>query len=361
MKTFERYVARLTAGIFVSMALGLVALFLVIDFGDWLRIYTGKPAIDVLTLYWYRSHVALVQFAPAALVIAAGLSITVVRRRGEWTALRALGASPLTLIRPVVLVCAVAGGALLLFQEFVVSESGPQIDRIMVERFQRWGDVGVVYAPRRWFRTGHYLLNVRGEGNAERLEDVRVFELGPKSELVRWIEGARLTFVRDGVWRVDEGNELVIDGAEGHTGRVGAFEITIPIRPEVTQLAVGRPEWMPLRVLGRQVPLMRALQLPTEATTFAIHQRWAATLASVLAALIACLLGLRTPARVSVPRSLIEGAGLYGTLFVAGMIARSLAINGRVEPMLAAWGLPVMLLVVAWWLSRTRELRLMRA
>ena len=50
MKTFERYVARLTFGIFVSVALGLVALFLVIDFGDWLRIYTGKPVFDVLTL-----------------------------------------------------------------------------------------------------------------------------------------------------------------------------------------------------------------------------------------------------------------------------------------------------------------------
>ncbi len=359
MKTFERYVARLTAGIFLSVALGLVALFLVIDFGDWLRLYTGKPVADVATLYWYRSHVALVQFSPAALVLAAGLAITVVRRRGEWTALRALGASPMTLVRPVVLVSLVSALGLVVFQEFVVSQSGPKIDRLMMERFDRWGDFLAVYSPRRWFRTGPYLLNVRGEANPEQLEDVRVFELGPKSELVRWIEGRRLVFVRDGTWRVDDGNELVVEGAEAHPGRQGQFELPIPIRPEVTQLAVGRPEWMPLRVLGRQVPLMSTLKLPTEATRFAIHQRWAAPLASVLAALIACLLGLRSQARPSVPRALLEGAGLYGGLFVAGMISRSLAINDRLTPVLAAWLLPIVLalavlsaVLVSSWRSR---------
>ncbi len=71
MKLLERYVARLTAGLFITLTLGVVTLFLVIDFGDWLRIYTGRPVADVAMLYWYRSHVAMVQFAPAAMVLAA--------------------------------------------------------------------------------------------------------------------------------------------------------------------------------------------------------------------------------------------------------------------------------------------------
>ena len=63
MTTYERSVARLATGLFLSLALSLVALFLVIDFGDWLRIYTGKPPGDVALLYWFRSHVALVQLS----------------------------------------------------------------------------------------------------------------------------------------------------------------------------------------------------------------------------------------------------------------------------------------------------------
>lgn len=352
MKILERYVARLTAGLFVTLALGVVTLFLVIDFGDWLRIYTGKPVADVAALYWYRSHVALVQFAPAALVLAAGLAVTVVRRRGEWTALRALGASPATVVRPILLVATLAALGLVGFQELVVSDSGPKIDRLMMERFDRWGDFLTVYSPRRWFKVGDSLLNVRGEANPERLEDVRLFKLGASSELVRWTEGSRLTFVREGQWQIEDATELDFSGAEARAGRKGTFELALPLRPEVTQLAVGRPEWLPLTVLTRQVSLMAALQLPTEPTRFAIHYRWAGPLSAVLAALIACLLGLRGQSGASVPRTLLEGAGLYGGLFVAGMISRSLAINGRLEPALAAWLAPLLLLPVVVWLGQ---------
>lgn len=354
MKLLERYIARLTAGLFVGLVLGLVTLFLVIDFGDWLRLYTGKPVADVLALYWYRSHVAVVQFAPAALVLAAGLCVTVVRRRGEWTALRALGASPAVVVRPIALVASVSALGLIGFQEFVVSRSGPKIDRLMVERFDRWGDFLSVYSPRRWFRVGESLLNVRGEANPERLQDVRIFQMGPASELVGWIEAAQLTFLSEGRWQADGANELRFSGADAQVGRKGTFEVALPLRPEVTELAVGRPEWMPLAVLYRQVLLMATLKLPTESTRFAIHHRWAAPVAGVLAALLVCLMGLRGQSRASIPRALLEGAGLYGGLFVAGMISRSLAINGRLQPSVAAWLAPLVLLPVVGWIARSR-------
>ncbi len=355
MNLLERYIARLTAGLFVTLALGLVTLFLVIDFGDWLRLYTGKPIIDVAALYWYRSHLALVQFAPAALVLAAGLTVTIVRRRGEWTALRALGASSAILVRPIGVVALVLSLGLVAFQEFVVSRSGPRVDRLMVERFDRWGDFLTVYSPRRWFRAGAALLNVRGAANPERLEEVRLFNMGAASELVGWVEAPRLTFVREGLWRVDEATELEFSGPQVKPGRKGSFEIELPLRPEVTQLAVGRPEWMPLSLLLRQASLMTALQLPTESIWFAIHHRWAAPVAGILAALIACVLGLRGIKEASVPRALLEGAGLYGALFLASMISRSLALNGRLSPSLAAWLAPLVLGPMVMWLTMRRR------
>lgn len=355
MKLLERYVARLTIGLFVLLALGLITLFLVIDFGDWLRVYAGRPVADIALLYWYRSHLAMVQFAPAALVLASGLAVTTIRRRGEWTALRAMGASSVTVVRPIMVVASLAALGLIAFQEFVVSESGPKTDRLMLERFERWGDIGVVYSPRRWFRVGGWLLNVRGETHHEWLEDVRLFEMGRSSELVRWIEAGRLNFVREGRWQVDDANELHFAGAEVTAGRKGSFELDLSLRPELTQLAVGRPEWLPLTVLYRQVAVMAALELPTEPTRFAIHQRWAAPLASVLAALIVCLLGLRGQRSASVPRTLLEGAALYGGLFVMGMVSRSLALNGWLAPPLAAWLVPLVLLPAVLWLVRPRS------
>lgn len=349
MKRLERYVAALVFGIFASVLLGLVALFLVIDFGDWLRIYTGKPWWDVVTLYWFRSHLAVMQFAPAAMVLAASIGVTLVRRRGEWIALRALGASPATILRPVALVCVAVAALLFGFQELVVSASGPKVDRIMVERFNRWGDYGSVYAPRRWFKAGHALVNVRGEVSEQGFAQVRLFELGPRSELVRWLEGERLTFVADGRWRLSGATELWVRGEALVEGRTGELELELPVRPEVTQLAIGRPEWLPVTVLVKQLELLRTLEIPSEATLFAIHQRWAGLAAAVLAALLAAVRSLQSASRASISRSLLEGAGLFGLLFVAVMIERSLATNGRLPVIVAAWSFPALLaLLFAW-------------
>ncbi|MGV3623891.1 MAG: LptF/LptG family permease [Archangium sp.] len=355
MKIFERYVAQLALGIFGAVALGMVALFVLIDFGDWVRVYIGRPVTDVIALYWYRSHLVFVQLGPAALVLACGLTITVVRRRGEWTALRALGASPITLLRPVLVVAVAASVALLAFEEFVVGTSGERADRIMVERFDRWGDFMAVYSPRRWFKAGDALVNVRGEFDEARLQDVRIFQLGARHELVAWTEAASLTWVSKGKWRADGARMLRLDGAIVKSAEEGSIELSLALASEVTQLAVGRPEWMPLTVLVRQVELMRALELPTEATRFAIHRRGADLVATIIAALMASLLGLRARLKPSIPRTLLEGAGLCGGLFVTGMMSRSLAINSRLPPFAAAWLVPVILLAVAVVMLRRTE------
>jgi lipopolysaccharide export system permease protein len=342
----ERYVARLMGGLFVALALGLVVLFLVIDLGDWLRIYVGRPVSDVALVYWYRSHVALVQFAPGALVLSAGLAVTVVRRRGEWTALKALGASSMTLLKPMAIVAVLVASSLVAFQEWVVSFSGPQLDLLMLHRFERWGDFVSVYSPRRWFRVGESILNVRGEQSDERLADVRIYTVARDSgSLTRWIEAGTLTWVSDGRWRAEGATELLFEGPQAAAGRKGIFELELPLKPEVTKLPVGRPEWLPLSVLSRQVELLRTLELATEPTRYAVHARVTSALAAVLAALLAAVLALGGQGRASVPRALLEGAGLYGAMFLGGMISRSLAINGRLSPPMAAWLVPVGLFV----------------
>jgi lipopolysaccharide export system permease protein len=357
VRTYERAVIRLAGGIFVALALALVALFLVIDFGDWLRLYTGKPPGDVAELYWYRSHLALVQLAPAALVLTGGLTITLLRRRGEWTALKALGASPLVVLRPLAVVALAGTLALFAVQEWVVSRSGPAVDRIMVERFDRWGDFLTVYSPRRWFRAGAWLINVRGAAEPDRLDDVRLFEIGPDGRLERWVDVERLVFVAEGQWRGEGSTALRFGGGEALAAERGEQQLALPLRPEITRLAVGRPEWLPLSTLVDQVGVLASLQLPTEATRFAAHHRPGGLLTAVLATLLTALLSLSSRARPSVPLALISGGVLYGVLFVLAMIARSLALNGHLAPGLAAWS-PALALCAAVGLLARRAWRM---
>ncbi len=347
MNTWERYVAKLCLALFAALTLALVSLFLVIDFGDWLSYYLGKPPADVALLFWLRSHLALSALMPAALVLSPALTITLIRRRGEWTALRALGGAPVAVLRPVLVVCGGLALLIIAFDELVISRSGPASEQLMLDKFNhRSGDFFAVYSPRRWFRAGDALVNVRGEVNPEQLEDVRVFRLGPKHELVEWIDAASLRFIAPGQWEAGDAVVTKFEGALMKGTTRGPLALNLALPPQATQLITGRPEWMTAPRLTKQLELLDALKLPGEATRYALHHRYTRPMAAVVVALLVMLLGLRAAA-ASIPRALLEGAVLYGGLFVAGMVTRSLAINGHVTPPLAAWLLPLTLSALA--------------
>src|SRR5207244_3201812 len=91
--------------LFAATLGGVVLLYLTVDFADragsfWGRAW-GKAALE---LYWNKAAVVGYQLAPAALIIAAALLATLLARRGELTALFALGVRPWRLPAPVAVV-----------------------------------------------------------------------------------------------------------------------------------------------------------------------------------------------------------------------------------------------------------------
>ncbi len=203
-----RYLARTYALLLVSMLAGVVVIYVVIDFSDWLRVYVSHPWQDVAELYAWKSLVAAHQFAPAAMLLGAGATVTLLRRRGEWGAMQALGFSRASVVVPLALVGVVAAGALVAFDDLVVTRAGTRIDYLLVERFQRWGDFEAFYSPHRWFRVGAFVLNVRGGSAPDgALESVTAFELSPDFRLVRRVDAQRLVPGPGDTWSAQEAVE----------------------------------------------------------------------------------------------------------------------------------------------------------
>ncbi len=88
---------------------GLLVVFLVADFVDRARAYTGPNWVrDVAELYGWKAMVAAHQLAPAALLLASATLVSLLRRRGELTAILALGFGRRVLFLPVAGVALVA-------------------------------------------------------------------------------------------------------------------------------------------------------------------------------------------------------------------------------------------------------------
>jgi lipopolysaccharide export system permease protein len=346
--TLFKFVAKLYLSLFVVALFGVVLVYLVADFGDRLSVFLDHSVIHVADLYWHKSLVTLHQLSPAALLLAAGATISVLRKRAEWTAMQALGASRWTVVAPVLLSAALVAVGLMVFDEWVVTRSGERVDGLMANRFGRWGDYGFFYFPKQWFRVGSDIVHVRGDTESQgRLRDVTVYRLGKGFQLSSRIDADALEprggeswalldaverrFAEDGTSTLQRSPEMVLT--------LGGSD------PQTFRIRQGRPEQMPLADLRSQQIIRAKVGLPVERFRLAMHNRFAYPLTGVAAALVAMSLALRPLRRGHLTLALIEGLLVSLALFAFMLTGKALVLGEHISPGFAAWA-PVVGLVL---------------
>ena len=133
--------------LFLATLGGVVLVYLVIDFADRAHGYRGVAwGRAAAELYLNKAAVVSYQLAPAALIIAAALLVTLLARRGELVALFALGVRPVRLLAPVAAFGAGLGLALFVLGEAVVVRADARVEEIQVKRFNSWGEWATYHA-----------------------------------------------------------------------------------------------------------------------------------------------------------------------------------------------------------------------
>jgi lipopolysaccharide export system permease protein len=357
-----RYVARLYA-LHIGVVLVLIlALVLGLDVaGQFDRVMTAQGRVALpeggARLAYYaalRLGYNLSAILPIALAIGILLAEVRMARSNERAMLANTGRAPSLSLVPALLVGLAVGAVqytlLAHVRPYAVAAQGEAGFRDYGPRFQ-----GGITAPI-WFDIDGTLLKtqIAFTPAGPELLNLRMFRFDADSGLVQQIWAAHAQPLNNGlaltgpsqVWPRDPGS-----GPLDH--------IAIAINPDWLAYAGVPPRFVPQAVLTRI--LTDPVGVPNSANYQAIAQeRWAAValcvaIAAVMATLCLLLLGPRM--RLFLPLA-IAVAG-YGT-HVAGNIILTLGEFGRLPPLIAAWALPIALLVavalfVLWFEARVRR------
>lgn len=349
-----RAVARLYAILFVGVMLAVLTIFVVGDFADRLGAYLSRPVVDVAELYWNKALVAVQQLAPAAMLLAAGATVSILRKRGEWLAMQALGMSRWVVVFPIACNTLFFAMCLVPYDDQVAAQSGVRVDQMMVERFNVWGDYRFYYFPKQWFRLGNHIVHVRGALEGKHLLDVSVFEVNASFHLVRRLDGAQMDSIGGDRWSLlDVVDRRFLESEQTSVVAHPRLEIVMPgSNPQAFDIRTGRPEFMTWQALKSQLELRGRVGLQTERYLLALHNRLAYPMTGVAATLLAVILALRPGRKGHLTLALVEGLGVIVVLFSAMMVGKSLVLGEHLPPFAAAWGPVVALLAVSaalWW------------
>jgi len=343
-----RHVLRRYLVLVGAVLAGLLVVFLVADFVDRARAYTGPNWVrDVLELYGWKGVVATHQLAPAALLLASATLVSLLRRRGELTAILALGFGRRALILPVGAVALGAALVLGLLDELVVGHASRRVDEITALRFHRWGDWRSYFERKQWFRHQDRILHLESGDVDSGFRGVTVLRLTPEFELAERVDALGMEHAGGTRWRLRGVTRRVFD-RRGGLRLTELPEETVDLGIPASLLAIrpGRPEQMRVPVLRQQIRARREVGLPDRLYLLALGNRFAYPLAGVPAALVAVALALRPGRGGSLTGALVEGLAVTMGLWGLTVIARALVNAGRMAPFLAA-ALPILALTLA--------------
>lgn len=339
--TLFLHVARRALVAFVASLAAVVALFLVVDFAENASAFAGPGWIRaVAVLYANRAAAVAYQTAPAAMLLAAALTASGLRRTREYTALRALGLGPWRVALPVLAVAALVAAVLGWAGDAVVVGATARADAIMLERFHRGGGLARSREPKRWFRgrDGRRIYHLRGAGEGG-FERVTILEVTPGFRLARRIDAARMApGTEPGAWVLSEVSERAFapDGAStlaAYPTRTYHFDEP----PGAFDVRPGRPAEMRRAVLREQAALRRRLGLPAHDFDLEWHNRLSYPLAGLPAALLALGLALRRERKGHLTASLVEAVAVSLLFWGLQGLCWSLGASGRLPPAAAAW------------------------
>ncbi|HUB05964.1 MAG TPA: LptF/LptG family permease [Myxococcales bacterium] len=333
----DRHLVRRFLASFAGVLGGVCLLYAIIDFSDRSSAYQGAGWFGwVLRLYGNRLAKVAVQLSPAALLIAAGLTLSSLRHRSELVAALASGRSPARLVLPLFLAAVVAGAAMYEFDDAFAVRAALRAELISAEHFHLWGSYRTNFAPKHWLRLPGRILHVGDPLEGGGFRDVSVLETGPDFSLVRRIDAAAM-HPEGGDRFLLEGAEVrTFDGAAERVERPGRWEVELPGAAAIAGLERGKPEMLPRADLRRQIRLRSGLGLAVGEELFEYYGRVAYALTGCAGVLLAAALALRAGRKGHVATTLLEGLLVSAGLWAALGVAKALSISGRLPPAICA-------------------------
>lgn len=315
-----------------------------IDFADRAGGFSGRAwGKAAAELYANKAAVVAYQLAPAALIIATSLLVTILSRRGELTALQALGVRPARLAGPVALLAGLLGIGLFWLGEKVVVRADARAEEIQVKRFNRWGDWATYHSGSSWLRGKQGRVYHLGEQREGGWEPATILEISPPFRLSRRIDARRIEPSGPGRWRMLDAVETryTLQGGPGGTideRHEAVLLESFPETPADLELRNGRPQQLPWRQLREQVRRREAAGQQSREYEVALAERLAQPVHSVPAALAALALALtlqKPRRRMPLAGAVALGMGWSMFLWAVSVIAHALAVGGTLAPVSA--------------------------
>jgi lipopolysaccharide export system permease protein len=208
MTILFRYLLREYAKIFFMCFAGLMTIYLVIDFFEKVRGFLTHDArwMDILTYFALKVPAISFQIVPLAILMATLLTLGLLSRNNEITALRSCGISLPWITSPFLAFAVVMALVLLLFSSTVIPLASNRAEEIRVIEIEKKPPSAALKLSQPWARVdADTLLHVTSLARGgDTLADVKLFHFDRAFHLIDMTDASEARYA-NGAWTLHKG------------------------------------------------------------------------------------------------------------------------------------------------------------
>ena len=339
MNILWRYTARAWTSVFWTAMLATAGLYVVIDIFDRLgEVLSFSPSWTALVSYFlFKLPKIVFDVYPAASLLATLISIGVLSRNHEISAMRSCGISDRRLAAPILACALLVSLGALFWSENVVPVAATRSRWLWDVELKQKVYRGVFDAASLWFQNDRGFVHIRRyDAGARVISGLSLYESDPDFNLLRVVEVESMTW-QDGRWVSSGGFVKDVSGEEFRVRPLAPAEVELHEDPENLAARKRRPEEFSFRQLRRQIAQLESRGLTADEYLVALHHKLAWPFAGFFVALLAVPLALRTGRDSGLARGTATGLVIGFAYWIVTGLALSAGRTGGISPPVAAW------------------------
>lgn len=356
MGILNRYIAVAWLRLLALCLGSFVAVYLVLDMMDKIPrfIRAGGAAPDMLAFFIFKLPEMIGQTASFSILMTTLLTLGLLSRNSEITAMRSCGVSLFKISLPMLALGLAASLLLLVNAELVVPKSYENMERIERVDIKKQGSNAVFKRNNIWFRSDSMIIQAQlFEPNEKTLRGVIVWNLDASMNPIGRIDADSAEFQK-GRWVLRNAVVKKFTNGQGFAVQtVPAMDIALNLRIDDLKVLDNNADNLSYKKLKEYADNLRRGGYHAFRYLTMMHAKLSAPFAAFVMVVLGIPFALRNSRSGGIALGIGASVGIGFVYFVVNAVLLSYGRSGVLPPFVAAWGANLIFVLGGVWLSMT--------
>ena len=356
MSILNRYIALAWLRLFALCLGSFVSIYLVLDMMDKIPrfIRAGGSSSDILHFFVNKLPEMAGQTTQFSVLMATLLTLGLLSRNAEITAMRSCGISLLSISLPMLALGLAASFLLLINAEFIVPGSYERMDYIERVKIRKQGVNAVFKLNNIWFRTDTLILQAQAfDPQKKMLKGVTVWTLDSSLNPVSRIDADRAEF-KDDRWTLMQVEVKDFRRDVGYqSSTVPSMEIAIKLKVDDLKVLDNNADNLSYSKLHEYADNLKRGGYQAFRHLTMMHAKLSSPFAAIVMVILGIPFALRNSRSGGTAMGIGASVGIGFAYFVVNAVLLSYGRSGLLPALVAAWGANMLFAAGGVWLAMT--------